>query len=189
MRLRHRHDGDDADTRTESRDSREPAAGDGEREAAAETRESEREEVVETRETRWDLGSVLATAAGALLVVIGVVALVRTGIDSTWYEPVEPVLGMDHVPLLAAFEIGVGAVLVLAALAGARMLAALVALAVGIAATVVAIEPDVADRDLAIEQEWAVVLAVGGFVVALLAIAARERRRERRVERRPVRAA
>ncbi len=123
----------------------------------------EREETVDTRTTRWDIGSMLATAAGVALIVIGAVALTRTGINSTWYQPVEQVLGMDHTPLLGAVEVGVGALLVLAGLAGARMLAALVAVVAGTAATVAAIEPEVADRELAIEQVWAIALAVAAF--------------------------
>lgn len=149
----------------------------------------DREETIDTRRTRWDVGSVLAVAAGAVLAVIGAVALVRTGVDGTWYQPVEQVLGMDHTPLLGAVEIGVGVLLVLAGLAGARMLAALIAVVAAAAATVVAIEPEIADRELAIEQEWAIALAVAGFVLAALLVASRGRRHERRIERRPLRTA
>jgi peptidoglycan/LPS O-acetylase OafA/YrhL len=128
-------------------------------------------------------------AAGIALIVFGVLALVRTGVNSTWYEPVEQVLGMDHTPLLGAVEIGAGVLLVLAGLTGARMFAALVAAAIGVAATIVAIEPDVANPEFAIERDWAIALAVGGFVLAFILVASRERRHGRRVERRSVRTA
>lgn len=149
----------------------------------------DREDTVDTRSTRWDLGSVLAVAAGAVLAVIGAVALARTGVNDTWYQPVEQVLGMDHTPLLGAIEVGVGVLLVLAGLAGARMLAALIAVVAAAAATVVAIEPEIADSELAIEQEWAVALAVVGFVLAAVLVVSRERRHDRRIERRSLRTA
>ena len=150
------------------------------------------DEVVETERSapvRWDLPALLAAATGVALIVIGVLALVRSGIDGTWYQPVVEVAGISHTPLLGAIEIGVGVLLVLAAMAGVRVLAALVALAAGVAAVVVAIEPGAVERELAIETEWAVALAVGLLAVGLLILSlGREgERRERRVERRPVR--
>lgn len=190
MRLRHRND-DDLD-QTDRPDDDRVLARDTDHDLDYERdreRRLDREEAVDTRAGRWDIGSVLAAAAGVALVVIGTLALARTGIDRSWYQPVDQVLGMDHTALLGAVEVGVGVVLVLAGLAGARMLAALVALAVGTTATVVAIEPDVVDRELAIEQDWATVLAIAGFALAAVLIVSRERRHERRIERRSVRTA
>lgn len=146
----------------------------------------DRDETIETNTHRWDVGSVLATAAGVALTVIGVLALVRTGVDETWYEPVEQVGGLSHTALLGAIEVGAGVLLVLAGLAGARMVAAFVALAVGVGAAVVAIEPDIADIELAIEREWATALAIGGVALALVLILSRERRYEHRVQHRRV---
>jgi hypothetical protein len=146
----------------------------------------DRDEVVEVRSARWDVGSILATAAGVALIVIGAVALARTGIDRSWYDPVVQVLGNDHTALLGAIEVGVGVLLVLAGLAGARALAGLVAVVAGAAATVAAIEPDAVERELAIEQEWAIAMAVGGFVLALIIIVSREHTQARRLERRRV---
>jgi peptidoglycan/LPS O-acetylase OafA/YrhL len=96
---------------------------------------------------------------------------------------------MDYTPLLGAVEIGAGVLLVLAGMAGARMFAALVAAAIGVGATIVAIEPDVANPELAIERDWAIALAIAGFLVAFVLVASRERRRSHRVERRAVRTA
>ena len=183
-RRRWRRDRPDADhtaSRTADRD-----AGVGDEDAGV------GDEVVETERSapvRWDLPALLAAATGVALIVIGVLALVRSGIDGTWYQPVVEVAGISHTPLLGAIEVGVGVLLVLAAMAGVRVLAALVALAAGVAAVVVAIEPGAVERELAIETEWAVALAVGLLAVGLLILSpGREgERRERRVERRPVR--
>lgn len=191
MRLtrRHRDDADDRD-QVRGRDAY-PDADPGWRDPPGEPAEGH--ELVETethKPARWGLPAMLTAAAGVALAVLGVVALVRTGIDSTWYTPVVEVAGFDHTPLLGALEVGVGALLVLAALAGARMLAALVALAAGVAAAVVAIEPETVERELAMDRSWAVLLAVAGIALGLLILVLGQgARHERRVERRPVRTA
>jgi hypothetical protein len=193
MRLLHRHQDeiDGRDRPDEAREDEPTARGEGTHREVEGERYPDvyREETVDTRSARWDIGSVLAVAAGAVLAVIGAVALVRTGVNETWYEPVEQVLGMDHTPLLGAVEVGVGVLLMLAGLAGARMFAALIAVLAAAGATIVAIEPDVVDPELAMEQEWAIALAVAGFVLAAVLIVSRERRHERRTERRSLRTA
>lgn len=191
LRRRHDHDVDDQDALRDDRHdgARRRGAGDDlvDRDDA-----DVRDELVETETlapARWDLPAVLAAGAGAALVVIGVLALVRAGVDRTWYDPVVEVAGISHTALLGAIEVGAGALLVLAALAGARMFAALVALAGGVAAAVAAVESGAVERELAIERGWAVVLAVAGLALGLLilALGRHGERRERRVERRPVR--
>ena len=94
--------------RTAARDA--AAARDGavaERERAEGRREVQEEEIVETRK-RVDLAGFLTAAYGAALAAIGALALVRTGVDDTWYEPVDQVARIDHSPLLGAIELGVG---------------------------------------------------------------------------------
>jgi hypothetical protein len=131
-------------------------------------------EVVDERDVtskRWTPATLLAVTAGAALAAVGVIALTRTELDRSWYRPVEQVAEIDHTPLLAAIEIGVGALLVIFALAGFRSLATLVCLAAGIAALVAAIDPEQFSRELAIERPWAIVLAAGAGVLALLMVA------------------
>ncbi len=172
--------------RTAARDA--AAARDGavaERERAEGRREVQEEEIVETRK-RVDLAGFLMAAYGAALAAIGALALVRTGVDDTWYEPVDQVARIDHSPLLGAIELGVGALVLLALAFGLRMFAALVALAAGVAAVVVAVEPSRVNPELAIERGWSIALAVVSLALGLLLIATRDRRRERRVVHRPV---
>jgi hypothetical protein len=121
-------------------------------------------------ENRWNLGSVLVLLAGAALGVLGFVAAARTGIDGTWYRPVEEVAGVRHTPLLAALEAGVGVLLVIAGLAAARGLAAFVCIAVAMAAGVAAIEPGLFAEQLALERSWAVTLAAAGAAFAVLSM-------------------
>lgn len=155
------------------------------RERAEIERERSGEEVVE-RPKRWDTFGFLTAAYGAALAAMGTVALVRTGIDESWYRPVTEVAGVRQSPLMGAIELGAGVVLVLALLFGLRMFAALAAIAGGVVATVVAIEPSRVNPELAIQRGWAIALAVVSLALGLLLIATRDRRRERRVTRHPV---
>jgi hypothetical protein len=164
---------------------RDGAVADRERADARRREVHEEEEVVETRK-RVDLAGFLTAAYGAALAAIGALALVRTGVDDTWYQPVDQVARIDHSPLLGAIELGVGALVLLALAFGLRMFAALVALAAGVAAVVVAVEPSRVNPELAIERGWAIALAVVSLALGLLLIATRDRRRERRVVHRPV---
>jgi hypothetical protein len=127
----------------------------------------ERREVVEHR---WHPANALVVLAGAALAAIGIVALARTEIDESWYEPVTSVLGANHTPLLAAIEVGVGALLIILGLAGARAMTAFVCLIAAVAAAVAAIDPGLVDTELAIERSWAVILAAaaGGLAVLLM---------------------
>jgi hypothetical protein len=122
-------------------------------------------------ESRWTLGSVLVLLSGAALGVLGMVAAARTGIDETWYWPVERVAGVRHSPLLAAVEAGVGVVLVLVGLAGRRGLAAVVCIAGAMAAGVAAIEPERVADELALQRWWAITLAVGGAALTVVSMA------------------
>lgn len=165
---------------------RDQAAFGREREIESERARDERQEEIVERRKRWDTFGFLTAAYGAALAAMGAVALVRTGVDESWYRPVTEVAGVRQSPLMGAIELGAGALLVLALLLGLRMFAALVALAGGVAATVVALEPSLVNPELAIQRGWAVALAASSLALGLLLIATRDRRRERRVVHRPV---
>jgi hypothetical protein len=121
-------------------------------------------------QSRWNLGSALVMVAGAGLAVLGVAAAARTGINATWFSPVEEVAGIRHTPLLAAVEAGVGLLLVIAGLAGAPGLAAFVCISGGMAAGVAALEPGLVAEQLAAERWWFLALAVAGAGLAVLAM-------------------
>jgi hypothetical protein len=121
-------------------------------------------------ESRWSLGNVLVLLAGAALAVLGMVAAARTGINETWYGPVERVAGLRHTPLLAAVEVGVSVLLVIAGLAGRQGLAALVCIAGAIAAGVAAIEAERVAEELALQRWWAITLAAVGAALAVVSM-------------------
>jgi hypothetical protein len=124
-----------------------------------------RQEVVQYK---WSPANVLVVLAGVALAALGIVALIRTEVNETWYTPVETVARINHTPLLAAIEVGVGALLVILGLLGIRLLTAFVCLAGAVAAAVAAMDPARFETELAIERWWAIALAAGGAALAIL---------------------
>jgi hypothetical protein len=116
----------------------------------------------------FHIGNVLTIAGGAALAVVGIVALLRGNLNSTWDEPVTTVLRIDHTPLLAAMEIGAGAVLMLLGLTGVRFLALAGNVAVAIGAAVAAIQPGRLETQYQLETWWA--WTVAGVAAALALI-------------------
>ncbi len=117
---------------------------------------------------KWSPAIALAVLSGAALAALGIVVLIRTEINDTWYTPVETVARIDHTPLLGAIEVGVGALLVILGLLGLRRLTAFVCIAGAVAAAVAAIDPGRFSTELAIERWWAIALAAGGAALAVL---------------------
>jgi hypothetical protein len=120
--------------------------------------------------SRMSAGSVLAVVVGASLAVVGLIALLRAGVDGTWFRPVVEVLEADHTALLGVLEIGAGVLLVVAGLTGSRIPVTVLGLALALGATALAIEPDELQRELAIEPWWAWTLAAAGAVLVLAAL-------------------
>jgi hypothetical protein len=124
------------------------------------------------------LGPLLALVAGAALAVVGAVALLRAGVDDTWYRPRVQVIDASHTALLGALELGAGVLLLLAGLLRSRALVTVFGLAMAIAATAAAIDPAEVRRELAIERWWAWTIVGAGVVLVLAALQAPRERRE-----------
>jgi hypothetical protein len=162
--------GTEPTTRTEAVDPRfGRGAGDTSRVAVIPERVATEDVVI----THWSVGDVLVALIGAALAAVGIIVLVRTGVNSTWYRPTTSIFDANHTPLLGVIEAGTGAVLVLAALARMRFVTTLIGLAMAVAGVVAAIETSEWSRELAIEDWWAWTMAGVGLVVALLALAPR----------------
>jgi peptidoglycan/LPS O-acetylase OafA/YrhL len=125
----------------------------------------------------FHIGNILAIIGGAALAVIGIVALVRGDLNDTWDEPVTTVLRIDHTPLLAAIEVGAGALLVLFGLTARRFLALLASVTLAVGAAVAAIEPGRLATQYALEEWWAWTVAGGAAFVALVCMLPGRRRR------------
>lgn len=68
-----------------------------------------------TESRRFSPGQVVSGGLGALLTVMGIVAVTRAGIDSTLNQPVTDFLGITHSSYVGLFEIFCGLVLLLGA--------------------------------------------------------------------------
>lgn len=145
-------------------------------------------ETTTTRESEvvlehWSIADAIVAIVGAGLALVGAIALIRTGVDRTWFRPVDRVAEADHTALLGAMELGAGVLLMLAAALRLRALTTLLGLAGAIGGALMAIENAEVTRELAIEENWAWLLAgVGVFVVLVSLIPPRRRRVERLVE-------
>lgn len=142
---------------------------------ATTTRESE--VVVE----QWSVADAIVAVIGAGFAVVGALVLMRTGIDSSWFRPVEEVADVPHTPLLGALELGGGVLLMLAAASRSRALPAICGLGIAVAGALAAIENDEVVRELAVEERWAWFLAGTGLLVMIVSLVPPRRRRVERL--------
>ena len=132
-------------------------------------RQDEPIEVVRTRS--FSVGQLLSLITGGALIALGVVALVKTGVDTPLNEPVEPVLGWDHTPLLGIVEVVAGALLVLFSLRpGGRWIVALVGIALVVGGVLILGELDWTVDELGAEQGFAWVPIAAGLVAILASL-------------------
>lgn len=169
--LDRRDDRDGIRDRDEDRDHA-MVAGRGDRDVVDDDRE-----VAVVRTRAFSVGQLISLVLGGLLAALGVVALVRTGIDTPLNQPVEDVLGWDHTPLLGILEIAAGALLVLFSLRpGGRWLVALVGLALIAGGVIMASEMDWSVDELAAEQGFGWLIAAAGALAVIAALLTPRRR-------------
>jgi len=131
----------------------------------------------------WSIADAVVAVVGAGLALVGAIALVRTGVDKSWFRPVVNVLDARHTALLGAAELGAGVLLMLSAPLRSRAPSALLGLGGAILAALAAIQNSDVQRELAIEKNWAWMLAgVGVFVAVVSLVPPRRRRVERLVQ-------
>lgn len=139
--------------------------------------------VTETARTRrgYTWGQALIALAGLVALVFGVGAVVLAGLAGSITEPVVDVFGFAHTPLLGVIEVGVGLVLVLAALVpGGRWVAGPVAGGIIAGGALMLAEYPWTQTELAAEERFGwVAIAVGA--VAYLGAMVPTRRRLRPV--------
>ena len=132
---------------------------------------TDREEVEVVRRRSFSFGQLLTILVGAALVALGVVALIRTGIDAPLNQPVEDVMGYSHTPWLGILEVASGALLILFSLRpGGRWLVALVGLALIVGGIMIAAELDWTVDELGAESGYAWIPIIAGVVAVLAAL-------------------
>lgn len=126
----------------------------------------------------YHFGNFLAMVGGAVLAIIGIVALLRGDLNRSWDAPVTTVLHIDHTPLLAAAEIVAGGVLLLFALTSLRYLTLLWAVIVAVASAVAAIQPGRLATQYHLETWWAWTVAGCAAFIAVVLLLPSGRRKE-----------
>ena len=146
-------------------------------------------EPVETahRPRVWSTSQLAALLIGAGFIVLGAVALNRTGFStSQLYEPSERIWTLGHTPLLAIIELGFGIAMVIAALRPMAGRALMMLLSIGAIGSGVVILADVWPRRIhhwfgaSHRNGWLYVIA-GGIGVLAAVFAPTIRRRRRRI--------
>jgi hypothetical protein len=136
--------------------------------------------------SRFSPAQVIHAAIGVFLVVIGIIAIARGGLDGDLTEPTFDVLGIAHNTTIGIGEVVAGALLLIAA-AGwfARVLGILVGLAL-VAVGAVMLGDDEFLRDLGTEEAlaWLAIALGGAAILGGLIPSRRVYRRD--VDRRPV---
>src|ERR1700753_2378932 len=60
---------------------------------------------------RFSPGQMLSGGVGLLLAVVGIIAVTRTGVDSTLNTPVTSIVGLTHSAIIGFIELGAGLLL------------------------------------------------------------------------------
>lgn len=125
------------------------------------------------RARRWDVapGQLISLIAGVGFVALGLVALVRAGIDGSMETPVVEVLGFTHTAWLGLAELGLGLLLMLAgSTVAGKSFSVLLGAVMVIAGVLVTATVSDMPEELGLEEGYGVPLIVVGAVVALAAM-------------------
>jgi hypothetical protein len=114
--------------------------------------------------------SIIVGLIGLALLVIGLIAMVRAGLDAPLDDPVVDVLGFGHTATLGIIEAAFGAVLLICAAARTRSGATFFGLVMVVAGIVGAVQTDSFDESLGLESAWAWIIVAAGAVVVLASL-------------------
>jgi len=156
------------DTRSRDRDLDRDGVDDRDERATTGRTEYVEDEVVRTRS--FSVGQAITLLVGAALTVLGIVALIATGIDTPLDQPVEEVIGFNHTPWLGIGEVVAGVLLLLSALRpGGKWLGTLVAIALIVFGVMVVANMDWTVEELSAEETFGWIPIVAGALVLLAA--------------------
>jgi hypothetical protein len=133
---------------------------------------TDRDDVV-VRERSWAFapGQLISLIVGIGFVVLGLVAMVRAGIDGSFSTPTVEVLGFSHTAWLGLAEVGAGVLLILAGTGPwGRPLSVLVGAAMMIAGVLIGLETEAMPEELGVEQDYGWMLVLFGALVSLAAM-------------------
>jgi hypothetical protein len=114
--------------------------------------------------------AIIASIAGLVILVVGLIAIVRGGFDGPMSLPIVDVVGFTHTTVLGLIEIGIGGALLISGATQSRSGEVLFGSALGIAGFVGAVQTKSFTRTLALESSMAWLAVFVGIVVVLSAL-------------------
>ena len=120
--------------------------------------------------SRFAPDAIIASLAGLVLLVVGLIAMVRGGFDGPMSTPVVSVLGFTHTTTLGVLEAGIGLCLLLSGAARSRTGGVFFGAILGIGAFVGAVQTDSFKKSLALESGWAWLMVFAAVIVVLAAL-------------------
>ena len=120
------------------------------------------DESVKTTERTWTFapGQLVSLVVGIGFVAVGLLAMVRAGIDGSFDTPVVEVLGVTHTAWLGLAEVGLGVLLILAGTgAWGRPLSVILGVAMVIAGVLIGAAPEEMPAELGVEADFGWALA------------------------------
>jgi hypothetical protein len=119
---------------------------------------------------RFAPDAVLSALAGLALLLVGLIAATRAGLDSPLSDPVVSVVGFTHTATLGLIEVAFGLSLLLSGAMRSRTGEIFVASVLGVAAFVAAVQTSSFAGSLAIESSFAWWVVLASVVVVLAAL-------------------
>jgi uncharacterized membrane protein HdeD (DUF308 family) len=126
--------------------------------------------VQSARTRRFAPDAVIAAVVGLVLLVVGLLALVRAGLDGPMDEPVVEVLGFTHTAALGLIEAVIGACLLIAGASSWRSGAMFFGAVLAIGGFIGAVQTESFVDSLALESSHAWIAAIAGAVVVASAL-------------------
>lgn len=120
--------------------------------------------------SRFAPDAVIASIAGLVILVVGLIAIVRNGFDGPMSDPRLEVLGFTHTTTLGLIEIVIGGALLLSGATRSRSGEIFFGTLLGIGGFVGAVQADSFDKTLALESSMAWLFVAVAVVVVLAAL-------------------
>ena len=120
--------------------------------------------------SRFAPDAIIAALVGLVILVVGLIAVVRAGVDGPLSDPVVQVVGFTHTATLGFIEIVLGAALLLSGATSSRSGAVFFGALLGIGGFVGAVQTGSFQKSLALESSMAWLSVAAAVVVVLSAL-------------------
>ena len=120
--------------------------------------------------SRFAPDAVIASIAGLVILVVGLIAIIRNGFDGPMSDPHLEVLGFTHTTTLGLIEIAIGAALLISGATRSRSGEIFFGSVLGIAGFVGAVQTKSFTKSLALESSMAWLAVLAAVVVVLAAL-------------------